>query len=372
MKMKNKLMRMFLPHCLALATTFFVAGCDAGAVSNWFGTKPPYPVKGSTLAFGGRIGVSPIYWVDNDRMLFPGYAVDKRKNADGTEALHGTPPGVYIWDTKNNTYARHADLNDPMWFLCFNKGFIAYSVGNTGRDEYGTKYIVKAGMLGQEKQLRTDIQWAKNPELEQCHEPEVEVRPEHRNAGVLRLRPEHGYIVTRLSPDQVANARIQNTPVEFYRPGQTKPIVLPILPKETFHVEPYSESAQKYLIIPSAPKSWDINGRGGPWPAGTTKPIYLLSPEGHIETIQVPSGPWQGMNNAYLTVKGIFIVSNNAVGANSKNAGGYLLHDGKVTKLFDHLVDGAGVSPDGYKIAYANNDFNPKTTEYVQVIDLCQ
>jgi hypothetical protein len=41
-------------------------------------------------------------------------------------------------------------------------------------------------------------------------------------------------------------------------------------------------------------------------------------------------------------------------------------------KLFDHLVSAAGVSPDGCKIAYANNDFTPETREYVQVINLCE
>ena len=72
----------------------------------------------------------------------------------------------------------------------------------------------------------------------------------------------------------------------------------------------------------------------------------------------------------FPTRQGLFWVSNKTRG-NSKDAGGWLLKDGKVTKLFDQLVDGAGVSPDGCTIAYANNDFDPKTTEYVQAIDLC-
>jgi hypothetical protein len=137
-------------------------------------------------------------------------------------------------------------------------------------------------------------------------------------------------------------------------------------------VEPFSEYGQSYLIVPSRPKSWDINRGGGPWPAGTPKPIYVLSSDGGLQTVDIPPGSWQNLDHAYVTTKGIFIASNSTTGANSKTAGGWLLHDGKLTKLFDHLVSGAGVSPDGCKIAYSNNDFNPKTIKYVQVIDLCK
>jgi hypothetical protein len=96
----------------------------------------------------------------------------------------------------------------------------------------------------------------------------------------------------------------------------------------------------------------------------------LLSPDGKVETLEIPYGTWLPYA-AFLTRRGLFWVSNNAPSGHSRQAGGWIMKNGKVIKLFDQLVDAAGVSPDGCKIAYANNDFDPKTTEYVQVIDLC-
>lgn len=105
------------------------------------------------------------------------------------------------------------------------------------------------------------------------------------------------------------------------------------------------------------------------WTKDEPVPIYLISPDGTVETIEIPPGIWHP-HAVYPTREGLFWVSNDTR-TNSRDAGGWLLKDGKVTKLFDQLVDGAGVSPDGCTIVYANNDFNPKTTEYVQAIDLC-
>ncbi|MEN6585776.1 MAG: hypothetical protein ABFE02_06965 [Sulfuricella sp.] len=318
-------------------------GCDANQAGNWFGTKSPYPVKSSGLLFGGNISFSPIYWLDNDRVLLPGYSRKHPQSTDGTDpATKGF--GVYIWNTSNNTYVRHADFNTPRWFLCFNKGFIAYSIGSQGEEDRGSKYILKAGMLGHEKRLPTEIFWKFHPELKQCHEPKAEVRPEHRGGGIDFLRAEDGYLyagaATASEGHYTINAQNQNEPVKFYQPGRAEPISLPILPKETFQVETFSEYGRKYLIIPSRPKSRDFSSSDESWPPGTPKPIYLLSRDGTVETIEVPAGPWVTMDAAYITAKGIFIVSNNAVGANSSNAGGWLLHDGKITKLFDQLVDG--------------------------------
>jgi hypothetical protein len=86
----------------------------------------------------------------------------------------------------------------------------------------------------------------------------------------------------------------------------------------------------------------------------------------------VPYGTWVIPHMAWPTRQGLFLASSHAPSTNSLQAGGWLLKHGRMVKLFDHLVSAAGVSPDGCKIAYANNDFNPQTTEYVRVIDLCR
>jgi len=315
--------------------------------------------------FGKRIGMSPIYWLDNDRVLFPGYANEKRVGPDGKETW--APPGIFIWDTKSNTYVRHADLQRGHWFICFNKGFLGYS---TDGDMQGEQKVIKAGMLGLEKELSRSVPWKLHPELDQCDDPVAEIRPDHRGTPIVHLRPQDGYIyVGRIG--ELGRFRNPDDPVKLYRPGQEAPVTLSILAKEMSAKLSYSEYAGKYTIIPDTWKERDVHSSINRWPQGHPFPIYLLAPDGKLETLEIPSGTWFP-EMVFLTRKGLFWVSNSAPSANSKQAGGWLLQDGKVTKLFEHLVDGAGVSPDGCKIAYANNDFNPKTAEFVQVIELCK
>jgi hypothetical protein len=127
----------------------------------------------------------------------------------------------------------------------------------------------------------------------------------------------------------------------------------------------------KYVLIPRTWKGRDVRNPENSWPKDQPIPIYLLSPDGKVETLQIPYGTWFP-ERAFLTRKGLFWISSSAPSTNSKQAGGWLLQDGKAVKLFDHLPEGAGVSPDGCKIAYAYNDYNRSTTEFVHVIELCQ
>lgn len=351
----------------ALLAVMALSGCDALQSVALPGRGTKFEPKSSGLMFGKRISVSPIYWLDNDRVLFPGYTNEKHTDPDGKEVW--APPGVFIWDTKSNTYVRHADLQRGHWFLCFNKGFLGYSIDG---DMQGEQKVIKAGRLGQEKELSRSVPWKVHPELDQCDEPVAEIRPDHRGSWVLQLRPQDGYIYVGQT-DEPLHLLNPDVPVKLYRPGLEAPIALPILAKELRSSAKisYSEYAGKYIIIPDTWKERDVHSSINTWPRNHPYPIYLLSPDGQLETIEIPYGTWYP-EMAFLTRRGLFWVSNSAPSAYSKQAGGWLLQDGKVTKLFEHLVDGAGVSPDGCKIAYANNDFNPKTAEFVQVIELCK
>ena len=359
-----------LAPLVALAASVLL-GCDALQGVGLSGHGPKFEAKSSGLLFGKKMGVSTIYWLDNDRALFPAYANEKRIGPDGKETW--APPGIFIWDTKNNTYIRHADLQRGPWFLCFHKGFLGYSIDG---DMQGEQKVIKAGILGQEVELPKNIFWKLHPELARCHDPKAEILPEHRSAVVKYLRPQDGYIYVG-QPEKPGGHAIwlhnQNDRVKFFRSGQADLIALPILAKELNFSSKfsYSEYATKYLIIPHTWRGRDVSSSIETWPNGTPIPIYLLSPDGKVETIEIPYGTWQPAA-AFMTRRGLFWVSNDAPSTNSKQAGGWLLQDGKITKLFEHLVDGAGVSPDGCKIAYANNDFNPKTAEFVQVIELCK
>ncbi len=352
-----------------------LSGCDALQSVGQAGQGPKYETKNSGLVFGGRFDPEPIYWLDNDRALFPAYANEKRIGPDGKEDW--APPGLFIWDTRNNTYTRYADI-DKKIFFCYNAGFVTYT---THTEEDRKKWIQYEGQFGSEQPLPpgSEINWDDHqPYYAACPriEPEKLLRPEHRGQRVsaLFLREQDGYlyVAKQRSPDEwMVDRHNQDDQVKYYRTGQAEPIKLPILAKEMWRQLSYSEYAGKYLLIPRTWKGRDVRNSVNSWPKNLPIPIYLLSPDGKVETLQIPYGTWFP-GRVFMTRKGLFWVSSDAPSTNSKQAGGWLLQDGKAVKLFDHLPEGAGVSPDGCKIAYAYNDYNRSTTEFVHVIELCK
>jgi hypothetical protein len=355
----------------ALATLGAVAMSDSNA--GLFGpseTKPPFPVKSSGLVFGRGAGnLEPVYWLDNDRAMFAAHAPIKVKEPNGQEKISGTPIGIYIWDVKKNTYTRYADLEKGTWILRYDHGNIAYSLES---DPHGN-VVAMIGKMGTEKRVTILGGVFSPPELEPSKGPGWRAHREGRiTTTSFALLPQHGYIHIATGADGTSFVKEnQNDPLKLYRPGSTQPIELPILAKETRPPSEfsYSEYLGKYVLLPGVPRRYDLFAPGIRWKKDEPIPVYLISPDGQVEIIEIPAGYWHP-HAVYPTRQGLLWVSNDTV-SNSRDAGGWILKDGKVTKLFDQLVDGAGVSPDGCTIVYANNDFDPKTTEYVQAIDLC-
>lgn len=363
-----------------LLALLVLSGCDVAGGGKAFEAKPPFLVSATDLAYGMRHGAMPMYWLDNNRVLVPGYAPLKLVDKTTQEARQYGPLGLYILDTRDNSYVRHADLSF-YYSLCYNEGFITYT---SQTDEQAGNRIQHEGPFGQEKPLpvnaehnyRGDSQpyYAACPKID----PEKLLRPEHHDQRVsawfLREQDGYVYVAKQRSPEErMVDRHNQDDPVKYYRKGQAEPIELPILAKEMRYSTKlsYSQYAGKYLIIPHMSKGKDIRDNDVSWPKGLPYPVYLLPTDGKLETIHIPYGTWHP-ERAFLTRKGLFWVSSSAPSTHSKQAGGWLLQDGKAVKLFDHLPEGAGVSPDGCKIAYAVNDYNRDTTEFVHVIDLCK
>lgn len=370
-----------LAATLALLATTLLAGCDGGGL---FGTKSPWPIIESRLAYGTRFEGDPIYWLDNDRVLVPGY--ERRADVPVGKEAPGTfgSIGLYVWDTKKNTYERLSGLR-PRYTLCYNDGFIVYTPLSEGEDEEAT-YRVREGSIGQEKEkllspTSTPIDYDRGqPAYAACPriDPDKRLRPEHvgRHIPARFLKVEDGYISAgepRIAGDPIPRERL-NDAVNLYRPGGSEPVALPIISKEVFFGTKltYSQFAQRYVLVPHTSRNGNPNSDSVVWPDKQPMPVYLISPTGDVQTISVPHGTWVPPHMATPTKQGLFIASSNAPSTNSRQAGGWLLKDGRMVKLFDHLVDAAGVSPDGCKIAFSYNDFNPKTNNYTQVIDLCR
>lgn len=373
-----------LARILALLASTLIAACDSAGPFGLFGTKSPWPVTESRLAYGTRFEGDPIYWLDNDRVLVPGYErhadVPVGKEAPGTF----TSLGLYVWDTKKNTYERLSGLR-PRYTLCYNDGFIVYTPLSEGENEEAA-YRVREGPLGHENEkllspTSTPIDYERGqPAYAPCPriDPAKRLRPEHvgRHVPAWFLKEEDGYFSAGVSvvPGEGFSREQRNLPVRLYRAGNANPIDLPILAKETNYGAKlrYSSYAKRYVFVPHTWRETSPNTSQSEWPSDRPMPVYLLATSGDVQTINVPYGTWVPPHMALPTKQGLFIASSNAPSTNSKQAGGWMLKDSRMIKLFDHLVTAAGVSPDGCKIAYANNDFTPETTEYVRVINLCE
>lgn len=249
----------------------------------------------------------------------------------------------------------------------YDHGNISYSLES---DQHGIT-IAMVGKMGEEKRMVLDrgkggilheLQPSMGPGMRFQHKENV-------STMIYVLRPEDGYIYVG-SGDPLRPGD-PNGHLKLYRSEKSQPIDLPILVKEMYSGAKfsYSDYLGKYVLVPATWRDRDVANSNNVWPKDQPYPIYLISPNGKVDVIEIPPGIWHP-HAAFPTRQGLFWVSNDTRG-NSKDAGGWLLKDGKVTKLFDQLVDGAGVSPDGCTIVYANNDHNPKTTEYLQAIDLC-
>jgi hypothetical protein len=322
---------------------------------------------------GGNLGTyNSIYWLDGNRVLFPGYDL---RGAGQKEASTLAEPGVYIWDSESGRATRHADLQKPMWFLCFNHGFIAYSIA--GSPVMDSQKTVMAGPVGTEKQLSIDIFWAKNPELDKCNDwpKRVQTRDPFTSTYVLTytLSPADGYLyIARGQGGREIDITNENDQVKMFRPGQSQPVLLPILAKEMDSAAhfTYSAYAKLYVLVPLIWRKHDIADPHLGWPKDEPVIVYEVSSSGKVETVLLPPGSSHPMG-AFPTRRGMFWISNDAPSGNSADAGGWLFENGHVTKLFDGIVNGASVSDDGCKIAFANDNRSPGAFVEVKVIDLC-
>lgn len=352
-----------------------ISSAQAGLFDWLFRPKVSFPVTQSNLVFG-RIGqpLMEVYWLDNERVMLPARFVQHHKDASGQDVLSATPLGIYIWDIKRNTYQRYADLYKSVPITVrYDHGYISYMTDYANGGDLITMMI---GKMGQEKPvIERNENGSYTPETpDPSWGPHTEIR--HRTATefsyIYTLLPRDGYIDAGRWADYGFNQTIGGNPhVKMYRPNGKMPIELPILQRDMSNLATltYSDYLNKYVLVPAKWKGRDPS-KLQEWTDKDSVPIYLISPAGRVEKVQLPAGPWRPDYGVYPTRQGLFWISNYNTGS-AYSAGGWLFHEDKVVKLFNYYADGAGVSPDGCTIVYSYNDGNPKTNEFVQAMHLC-
>jgi len=134
----------------------------------------------------------------------------------------------------------------------------------------------------------------------------------------------------------------------------------------------YSPFANRYVFLTQRPKDGQF-GRSV-WPSGRPQPVYLMSPEGDVSVIEVPSkSAWNTILLALPAKRGLVFKGG---GGHANEWGGlFILENNNVWSLDRGKVEAVAVSPNGCNVAYAIfKDFGktPINIPHVKAIDFCK
>ena len=92
--------------------------------------------------------------------------------------------------------------------------------------------------------------------------------------------------------------------------------------------------------------------------------LWTVQPDGRVESIDVPNGPWATLSSRYRPVKGGWLIS-------TVTKGIYFWQGDRVVKLFNGNVsiDDTEVSPDGCRAAVRVRESNGTPTK---IIEFCK
>ena len=304
------------------------------------------------------LGRREVYWIDNQRVLFPGYDLT-RSITDGAKS---SPQSVlYIWDRHTRQATVYADIPEAR-YVCYSDGFLSYVILKDG------KRYLREGKIGAE------IERAWNPPAPGSKIDRNELTCRDFDISIMdKVIPDFFFIPLRDGDGyygwQKRESHIEaiNSPI-FYLPGGKgkKPIALPIAGGERDRIS-YSDYLGAYVIeyTPSQRKE-DTVGK-----------VRILYTNGKVVESIIPAGPWMRGSMGYVPAKPGIVMSSSATGRQSNfdpgYAGVYLVHGNKAQRLVSGFPSRPAVSPDGCKIAVVVNPLTgPGLKATLRVIDLCK
>lgn len=332
--------------------------------------EPPYLITDSgysaitefTLTKTGKL-----YWLDNDRILFNGFAADspenKRKRPQRIDQL-----ALYIWDTKENKVTHYTDGE----LSCYHRGRVAYRVRNPDR-----RVFFKVGNFGEE-QVDHSEQFSSRFSI--CNFEIARDEPEKKRFAIIRLYDGDGYLeVGKMFAPSIA----RDNYIKFYPATDLKGMTLPIRSGEVWpNYIDYYDFANAYILYSLAARGYkhDVSR----WPKGLPQPVYLMTPEGEVSKIEIPFFNWNrgGPKDVVPTKNGIFAtytypgwtsgVPDPGIKINMSLMGGYLVQGKKYQKIISGWIYAKGLSPDGCKLAVGiSSPKFPESPSRLMMIDLC-
>ncbi len=268
-------------------------------------------------------GPRSMAWVDEDILLFGAYEKTEKRT-------------LYSWNAKTGDIKKIADnAVSP----CTYRGFISYIVIR------GDVRFRREGKLGEEVEI-------------------VEPRPLHPNYVVFRCRLipkaewshewpelplEAGGVLKFPSKGEDRSA----VRMKFYPEGKKTAIDLPFYSTQMLSASTqYSEYLGAHWITRhTGLKSETEPGR-----------IWVIYPDGRVDTIDIPAGPWASLLGNYPAKDGWILRNHNGV---------YFWSTGEVRKVLRGLADDAAISPSGCRVAVKIRTPNAAVGFGFQMVDLC-
>jgi hypothetical protein len=302
----------------------------------------------------GVPGRNEVYWLDDARILFPGF---KRDTAGGG-ALR---PVLYVWNHKTRRAGVHGEMAEA-GYICYAAGYVRYAVRR------GDKLFIREGRLGSE----SEREWPWLPSSARIDRDELTCR-DQALADYEKVYPGFIFVPLRDQDGYYGWRKIENikealdSPLYYYLPGARKqPVALSIKAGQRDRVS-YSEFLKAYVIEYTP----------GVRNEQTTGRLWVLRTDAMVEEHIIPAGPWLRGSVGYTPARGGIVMSSRAVGLRSLDdvgaAGVYLVRGSQVERMVAGIPSRyVAVSPDGCRaaaIVHAGARANEAT---LRVIEICR
>lgn len=341
--------RITVHRLIALLPLILLGSCNATESNS---AASPYPVYDSGM-WAEPTAYADIYWIDNNRVIFrSARGKDKRP-------LAGESFDLTVWEIGKGTtmYANDVvPVQGPLGRFCYNsEGTIFYPLKQ--RDAQGNE-LYKYGELGRERLFARSSDAKTVFDKMNCRVLDVDTMMKERKGRALDLLlTRHGYLdVGAVSGKE----SLENNPIVFHRADGSS-IQLPVRRAERGTLYGYFPFKDAYFFQGSLElgRPSDIAKL---WPSGTRQIFYWLYPDGRIEPVFLRGESWPdgkvpnfGIRKFMPLRDGFFLRYGSAKGPKDPGtAGGYLLRNGKLTRIISGHLSSITVSPDGCKVAFVH------------------
>lgn len=344
---------------LWLVLIFLVAAIGPHRAA-WGESASPYPIVDSGV-WATNSHPGNMHWLDNDQVLFLGSGTSKPITKEDQWLL--------IWNTKTNSLTKY---KQHVGSFSYCDGMILYAVVSVPSAGGKPAWTYYRGRLNEEAVDQTPD---RREDRLNCQLISIWPQFPQGKAQAI-LRKQDGYLVR---DETAANVKFENYPLFYYKSATKEAIPLPFRRFQADRIE-YYPFRKAYFLTPSSYFIEETSTHLVPWPPDAPLFTWWLFPDGKIEQVEIPLGPWtRGGLKLYAMREGVFLVNRHSRSdRNPGNAGGYIVKGTDAKRVISGLLtDISTVSPDGCRVAFShaplpeNDRFDSKNKRTLKMIDVC-